>query len=48
MQGSYRSPIPKELQWRSWASDPEGITVYRPGGANPPLNLLQVFLDGIV
>src|SRR6516164_1779210 len=26
MQGSYRSPIPKQLQWRSWASDPEGIT----------------------
>ena len=22
----YRSPIPKALQWRSWASDPEGIT----------------------
>ena len=22
----YRSPIPKSLQWRSWASDPEGIT----------------------
>ena len=23
---SYRSPIPKKLRWRSWASDPEGIT----------------------
>jgi type I restriction enzyme M protein len=22
----YRSPVPKALQWRSWASDPEGIT----------------------
>jgi len=22
----YRSPIPNDLQWRSWASDPEGIT----------------------
>src|SRR4051812_30214587 len=22
----YRSPIPKKLQWRSWAADPEGIT----------------------
>lgn len=26
MQEGYRSPIPKQLQWRSWASDPEGIT----------------------
>jgi hypothetical protein len=26
MQGGYRSPIPKQLRWRSWASDPEGIT----------------------
>lgn len=23
---SYRSPIPKRLQWRAWAADPEGIT----------------------
>jgi len=22
----YRSPIPKKLQWRAWAADPEGIT----------------------
>jgi type I restriction enzyme M protein len=22
----YRSPIPKQYQWRSWAADPEGIT----------------------
>src|SRR5271163_2917966 len=22
----YRSPIPKKLQWRSWAANPEGIT----------------------
>lgn len=22
----YRSPIPKKLQWRTWAADPEGIT----------------------
>jgi type I restriction enzyme M protein len=22
----YRSPIPKQLQWRAWAADPEGIT----------------------
>lgn len=22
----YRSPIPKRLQWRAWAADPEGIT----------------------
>src|SRR5207249_11278786 len=28
MQDGYRSPIPKQLQWRSWASDPEGITGY--------------------
>jgi type I restriction enzyme M protein len=26
MQDGYRSPIPKELQWRAWAADPEGIT----------------------
>ncbi len=23
---SYRSPIPKKLQWREWAADPEGLT----------------------
>lgn len=26
MQEGYSSPIPKELQWRVWAADPEGIT----------------------
>src|ERR1035437_9974006 len=26
MHDGYRSPIPKELQWRAWAADPEGIT----------------------
>lgn len=26
MQDGYHSPIPKKLQWRSWAADPEGIT----------------------
>ena len=26
MQDGYRSPIPKKLQWRTWAADPEGIT----------------------
>jgi type I restriction enzyme M protein len=26
MQDGYRSPLPKQLQWRSWAADPEGIT----------------------
>jgi type I restriction enzyme M protein len=26
MQDDYKSPIPEELQWRSWAADPEGIT----------------------
>jgi type I restriction enzyme M protein len=26
MQDGYRSPIPKQLRWRSWAADPEGIT----------------------
>ena len=26
MQDGYRSPIPKPLQWRAWAADPEGIT----------------------
>src|SRR6266478_3719326 len=26
MQDGYRSPIPKELRWRSWAANPEGIT----------------------
>lgn len=26
MQDNYRSPIPADLQWRTWAADPEGIT----------------------
>ncbi|MCZ8203726.1 N-6 DNA methylase [Gemmatimonas sp.] len=26
MQDGYRSPIPRRLQWRTWAADPEGIT----------------------
>jgi len=26
LTSTYRSPIPKNLQWRTWASDPEGIT----------------------
>src|SRR6266853_2355525 len=26
MQEHYKSPIPKPLQWRTWAADPEGIT----------------------
>jgi type I restriction enzyme M protein len=26
MQDGYRSPIPKDLRWRAWAADPEGIT----------------------
>src|SRR5437016_7316055 len=26
MQEGYRPPIPKQLRWRSWAADPEGIT----------------------
>ncbi len=26
MQEGYRSPIPKQFRWRSWAADPEGIT----------------------
>ena len=26
MQESYRSPIPKKFQWRTWAANPEGIT----------------------
>jgi type I restriction enzyme M protein len=26
MQDGYRSPIPKKLQWRFWAADPEGLT----------------------
>src|SRR6266700_4117771 len=26
MQNDYRSPIRKELRWRSWAANPEGIT----------------------
>jgi type I restriction enzyme M protein len=26
MHDGYRSPIPKILQWRAWAADPEGIT----------------------
>ena len=26
MQEGYRSPIPEDLQWRTWAADPEGMT----------------------
>ena len=26
MQEDYSSPIPKDLQWRSWAANPEGVT----------------------
>ena len=26
LKDDYRSPIPRKLQWRSWAADPEGIT----------------------
>jgi len=26
MQDDYKSPIPKPLQWRTWAADPEGVT----------------------
>ncbi|MBI3532600.1 MAG: SAM-dependent DNA methyltransferase, partial [Burkholderiales bacterium] len=26
MHDGYRSPIPKRLQWRAWAANPEGIT----------------------
>ena len=26
MHDDYRSPMPKPLQWRTWAADPEGIT----------------------
>jgi len=26
LKPGYRSPIPENLQWRTWAADPEGIT----------------------
>ena len=26
LDADYRSPIPKALQWRTWAADPEGTT----------------------
>ena len=26
LKDRYRSPIPANVQWRSWATDPEGIT----------------------
>ncbi|MEO2019480.1 MAG: class I SAM-dependent DNA methyltransferase, partial [Fuerstiella sp.] len=26
MEDNYKSPIPKELRWRNWAADPEGMT----------------------
>src|SRR5947209_6997224 len=26
IQDGYRSPIPAQLQWRSWAANPEGMT----------------------
>src|ERR1700688_2678797 len=26
LSADYRSPIPKQYQWRTWAANPEGIT----------------------
>ncbi len=26
LDSDYRSPLPKKLQWRAWAADPEGVT----------------------
>ncbi len=26
LKASYRSPIPEQFQWRTWAADPEGLT----------------------
>src|SRR3954465_10914024 len=26
LHDGYKSPIPKKLQWRAWAADPEGLT----------------------
>jgi type I restriction enzyme M protein len=26
LQDGYRSPLPKKLQWRTWAANPEGST----------------------
>jgi type I restriction enzyme M protein len=26
MNDNYRSPIPADLRWSTWAADPEGIT----------------------
>jgi len=26
MEDAYRSPLPKRLQWRTWAANPEGVT----------------------
>src|SRR5690349_19067412 len=26
LEQGYRSPIPRKLQWRAWAADPEGMT----------------------
>ena len=50
MQDGYRSPIPKTLQWRSWAADPEGITgdelmTFVNGDLFPKLKALSVAGD---
>src|SRR5512136_3095667 len=26
LDSDYRSPLPKKLQWRTWAANPEGVT----------------------
>lgn len=26
LEDDYRSPLPQQLRWRNWATDPEGIT----------------------
>jgi len=47
LSADYRSPLPPQYQWRSWAADPEGITGeelmnFVNGGLFPALKELQV------
>lgn len=51
LNSKYRSPIPREYQWRAWATDPEGITgdellTFINGGLFPTLKNLATASKG--
>ena len=51
LQDNYKSPLPKNLRWRNWAADPEGITGddlldFANNTLFPKLKTLQVGTNG--